>query len=228
MRLSPLLALLLLAACATAPVPTQPPASAPPASMQWYQDAAAEGKTVWAIDSKASLIAVTVRRGGPMARLGHDHVVASRSVEGMVAPDAGRAQFRFRLDQLRVDDSDLRQEAGLTTAPSEEAIEGTRTNMLTRVLNAERHPVVEMSVEPAPASSNGSTTVLRLRIRLNGTERSVEVPTEIRRSPGGLVATGSLTLLQTDFGITPMSVLGGAITVQDQMELRFRLVAGKP
>jgi hypothetical protein len=228
MNISRFLPLLLLAACATAPVPHHQPASAPPVSMQWYQDTAAEGKTVWPIDSTTSLIAITVRRGGPMARLGHDHVVASRNVDGMVAPDAGRAHFRFRLDQLRVDDNDLRQEAGLLTAPSAEAIEGTRTNMLTRVLDAEHYPVVEMSVEPAPASANGSETLLRLRIRLNGAERLVDVPTRIERSSTGLVASGSFTLLQTDFGITPMSVLGGAITVQDQMELRFRLVAGKP
>lgn len=228
MRIAHLLPVIVLAACATAPLPTQPPATAPPTAMQWYQDAALAGKAIWPIDGKASLIAVTVRRGGPLARLGHDHVVASRSVEGMVAPDAGRARFRFRLDQLRVDDGDLRQEAGLMTTPSESAIEGTRTNMLTRVLDAERHPLVELGVEPAPASANGDGTVLRLRVRLNGVERSVDVPTRIERSTSGLVASGAFTLLQSDFGITPMSVMGGAITVQDRMELRFRLVAGQP
>lgn len=228
MRIASLLPVIVLAACATAPLPTQPPAGAPPTTLQWYQDAALAGKTVWPIDSKASLIAVTVRRGGPLARLGHDHVVASRSVEGMVAPDAGRAHFRFRLDQLRVDDSDLRQEAGLVTTPSASAIEGTRINMLTKVLDPLRYPVVELDVEPASGSVGGASTMLRLRVRLNGVVRSADVPTRIERSTKGLVATGVFTLLQTDFGITPMSVMGGAITVQDRMELRFRLVAGQP
>jgi hypothetical protein len=237
MRIAPILLALALAACATAPPPTPLPASAPAFGQTWYRDAAAAGKTVWQIDSKASLIAVTVRRGGALARLGHDHVVASRMVEGMVAPDDGRADFHFRLDQLRVDDADLRQEAGLMTAPSESAIEGTRTNMLTKVLDAERFPVVELSAVPVAGSAgglrhssgaDGTSIVLRLRVRLNGTERSVDVPTKIERGPGGLVATGSFTLLQSEFGITPMSVLGGAITVLDQMELRFRLVAGQP
>ncbi len=128
-------------------------------------------------------------------------------------------------------------------------MEGTRTNMLTKVLDAERHPVVELSVAPAAGDVNtvhaangvngvnaangvngvnGTNRVLRLRLKLNGVERSVDVPTIIEHRTNGLVATGSFTLLQTDFGITPMSVLGGAITVMDQMELRFRLVAGRP
>ncbi len=241
MRAATLLLAVVLAGCASQPSPTQAPATAPlptqapaaPVHLAWYQDAAKAGKRVWQIDSKASLIAVTVRRGGSLARLGHDHVVASRTVDGMVAPDDGRADFQFRLDQLRVDESDLRQEAGLMTAPSAAAIEGTRTNMLTKVLDAERHPVVALSVVPATASAIGTdgakgSSTLRLRVRLNGVERSVDVPTMIARSPNGLVATGSFTLLQTDFGITPMSVLGGAITVMDQMELHFRLVAGRP
>ncbi len=228
MRIAPFLFALAVAGCATAPhTPIATPAL-PPGQIAWYKDAASAGKRVWRIDSKASLIAVTVRRGGALARLGHDHVVASHSVEGLVAPDDGRADFQFRLDQLRVDESDLRKEAGLATTPSDEAIEGTRTNMLTRVLDAERFPVVVMRAVPVAGKLGGTITLLRLHIVLHGVERTVDVPTTMVVTPDGLVASGSLTLLQTDFGITPMSVLGGAISVQDRMELRFRLVAGQP
>jgi hypothetical protein len=41
----------------------------------------------------------------------------------------------------------------------------------------------------------------------------------------GITASGELTLKQSDFGITPFSVLGGALAVQDQLELRFELSA---
>jgi len=34
-----------------------------------------------------------------------------------------------------------------------------------------------------------------------------------------------MSLNQTDFGITPLSVLGGAIQVQDKLDLRFHIVA---
>lgn len=243
-RLS-LLLLLALAACtappaqrhsstppgSSAPAPVPAPASAPlqgHAEWQWYQDAANTGQRIWRINSPASLIAVTVRRGGALARLGHDHVVASQAVEGYVAPDGGRADFQFRLDQLQVDDPGLRQQAGLTTHPSTEAIEGTRTNMLTRVLDAGRYPVVAMQIASLDtrAAVAGKALPVNLRIHLHGTERTVVVPTTIALQDGGLVASGSFVLNQTDFGITPMSVLGGAMVVADQLEIRFRLVAG--
>jgi polyisoprenoid-binding protein YceI len=232
-RIAALVLAAILAGCGTPPPPALPmPAqAASQANMQWYNDARKTGKRVWQIDSKASLIVVTVRRGGSLARLGHDHVVSSRTIEGLLAPDEGRADFQFRLDQMQVDESDLRREAGLTTAPSPEAIEGTRNNMLTKVLDAGRYPAVTLSVvraAGAAAPQAGSTEILHLRISLHGVERSVEVPVRIETGTDMLSATGSFTLSQTAFGITPMSVLGGAIAVEDQMELRFSLVARQP
>ncbi|ATQ76617.1 hypothetical protein CR152_20425 [Massilia violaceinigra] len=211
--------LVLVAGCATAPTPPPVPTPAD-ATFSWYQEAA-RTQQVLRIDTARSLITVTVRRGGTFARMGHDHVIASRSIEGFVAPDAGRADFRFRLDQMTVDETALRTKAGLTTQPDDDAIAGTRTNMLTRVLEAERFPLVTMHAERAA----GKGDTLRLTVNLHGESRTVEVPTTIERSNDGVTASGTLTLLQSDFGITPMSVMGGALTVRDPMELAFRIVA---
>lgn len=216
--------LLLVAGCASTPTPPAPtPATS---SFGWYQDAARTHQ-VLRIDAARSLITVTVRRGGTFARIGHDHVIASRSVEGFVAPDAGRADLRFRLDQMTVDETDLRTKAGLSTQPDADAIAGTRTNMLTRVLEAERFPLVELHAEGALEKDGKGPrdTVLRLTVTLHGVARTLAVPTTIERSADGVSASGAFTLKQTDFGITPMSVMGGALTVQDPMELAFRIVA---
>jgi hypothetical protein len=170
------------------------------------------------VDTKDTTI--TVRRGGALARLGHDHVIASRTLAGFVAPDAGRADFHFRLDQLSVDEAALRAAAGLDTQPSADAVAGTRANMLTRVLEAERYPVVMLHAERL-----GAAGMVRLRVTLHGVTRSVDVPARVERTAATLTASGDLRLLQSDFGITPMSVMGGAMTVQDPMELQFRIVA---
>lgn len=198
-----------------------PPAPAPAAadSSAWYRQAAARGARVLAIDPAQSLIAVTVRRGGPLARMGHDHVVASRSVTGFAAPDEGRADFSFRLDQMSVDEPALRREAQLDTQPSESAIAGTRANMLGRVLDAERFPLVALHAEGRAGQP------LRLTITLHGVSRTMAAPAQVDSRAGGVTASGTLTLRQSDFGITPMSVLGGAMTVLDTLELRYRLVA---
>jgi hypothetical protein len=212
---------LLLAAC-TSQTPLAPPAAPPAAtSTAWYQQAAREGRKIYAIDSSASLITVIVRRGGPMARFGHDHVVASRTITGFAAPEAGRADFQFRLDELSVDDTALRVAAGFTTQPDADAIAGTRNNMLTRVLDAQAHPLVLLHAE---RSATAGDTV-RLTVTLHGVSRTMEVPVILEHGAGSLTASGAFTLLQSDFGITPMSVLGGAIKVEDQMELQFRITA---
>lgn len=220
-RFLPLLAL--LAACG-APLPQAPLAPAPDLHEQWYRQAEQAGQKVLRIDAARSLIAITVRRGGVLGRLGHDHVIASGDLVGFVAPDEGRADFYFRLDQLRVDEPQLRRAAGLTTEPSKEAIEGTRNNMLGTVLDAPRFPLVRLHARRAGRGGQ----MLRLTITLHGVTRSVDVPTRIEASDGEIVASGTLQLLQTDFGITPMSVMGGALSVLDRIDLRFRIVARAP
>jgi hypothetical protein len=210
---------LLLSGCA-AELPSAPPAAPADTGMAWYQQAIKAGKKIYRIDAAQSLITITVRRGGALARLGHDHVVASRTLAGFVAPDAGRADFHFRLDQMSVDEAPLRAAAGLDTQPSTDAIAGTRTNMLTRVLDAARFPLVLLHAERLDGAGK-----VRLSVTLHGVTRRVDVPTTIERNTGMLTASGELRLLQSDFGITPMSVMGGAMTVQDPMELAFRIVA---
>jgi polyisoprenoid-binding protein YceI len=170
-----------------------------------------------------SEIAVTVRRGGALARLGHDHVVAVRAPEGRAyagnAGEPARAALRFRLDAMDVDNSDMRAKAGLGSPPSADAIAGTRHNMLVKVLDAEHYPeVLVQAVQSGPAE-------LQADITLHGVTRRYTIPAQIRRDQTGIAAGGTFTLKQTDFGITPFAVLGGALAVQDALELRFAVRA---
>lgn len=218
-QLGPALAVAaLLAGCARVAPPPVAPAAAGDA-FSWYRQAAAAGAIVLAIDPAQSLIAVTVRRGGPFARFGHDHVVASGTIAGFAAPARGRADFSFRLDQMSVDDPALRREAGLGAQPPDDAIAGTRANMLGRVLDADHFPVVSLHAERRAGQP------VQLTITLHGVSRTVAAPATIEESADGVTAAGTLNLRQSDFGITPMSVLGGAMTVIDTMELRYRIVA---
>ena len=212
----------MLAACTPLPpAPAQAPAPAATAAMPapaWQQ----QGMRVLHIVPQESLLTITVRRGGALARLGHDHVIASRTLQGVVAPAPGRAQFQFRLDEMSVDEESLRQAAGLTTTPSADAIAGTRHNMLVRVLDAERYPWVRIE-----ARRTGDKEVLDADITLHGVTRTVQLPVRVAEAADGrgLQASGSLLLKQSDFGIVPFAVLGGAMAVQDQMELAFRITA---
>jgi len=210
-----LAAALAISACGTQPPAT--PAAPPPAAAPALQ----ASHTAHRIVAGDSLITITVRRSGPLARMGHDHVVATRQVEGFVDIEEGRSQLRFRLDQLTVDEAALRKEAGLETQPSADAIDGTRRNMFNKVLKADTYPwvLVRAAFEP------GTRDRLRAEITLHGVTHEYKVPLQLREDGATVLASGAFRVKQTDFGITPFAVLGGALAVQDELELKFAISA---
>ena len=230
-------ALALLAACAPQPVrppqPVPPPqpsqpsqpgreAEVPPPSfpLDFYRDAARRGEPVFEIDPARSLVVVEVRRAGSLARLGHDHVVASHDLRGYLAPDERRADLYARLDRLTVDEPKLRAQAGFDTQPTAEDIAGTRRNMLDRVLDAEAHPYALIAV-----TRKAGTSDLDVAITLHGVTRHMPVEAAIESNAGDYMVTGTLAFDQSDFGIRPFSLLGGALAVADRLHLRFTVVA---
>lgn len=238
-----LAATLLVTACAPIPLPSIPVQPAP-------DDERALAPGTWRIDAQQSLIAVTVHRGGTLARLGHDHVVASRNIEGHATMHNGadgtldkwvRADLQFRLDELTVDEPGLRAQAGFDTQPDADAIAGTRRNMLNRVLQAEHFPLVLIHATLADtgediklkarddAKVNGNVLgTLNLSITLHGVTRTMAALARIEAPGAGTIAvSGNLRLNQSDFGIVPFSVLGGALAVQDGLDLQYRIVANQ-
>jgi hypothetical protein len=216
----------LLAGCAQllrVEAPPAPPAEFPEA---FYLQALKEGRPVFRVDSRESLVVIEVRRSGSLARLGHDHVVASHEVVGYVAPDEGRADLYMALARMQVDEAALRAEAGFDTQPAESDIEGTRANMLAKVLEADKFPFALISV--AGANAKEKKTTLAVAITLHGHMRTLRVPAEIEADAEKVSVTGRLSFEQTDFGITPYSLLGGAIAVQNRVDLRFRILARLP
>ncbi len=217
----------LLAACApqaTAPpeVGRRAPADFPDA---FYRQARAQGKLVYGVDPARSIVVIDVLRGGSLAQFGHDHVVASREVAGYIAPDGGRADLYVPLGSLVVDEPALRAEAGFTTQPSAADIEGTRANMLTKVLETGRFPYAQIAVSGAMLAAGTQRNAVALS--LHGATATMDVPVAIERTAdgAGVSVSGKLALLQSRFGIVPFSILGGAIAVQDGIELSFKITA---
>ncbi len=212
---------LLLAACAPQVVRGPEAVRGPPAGFPEgdYRRLAAEGRPVFRIDSARSLIVIEVHRAGSLSRVGHDHVIASHDVQGYAAPDDGRSDLYLRLDDLAVDEPELRAEAKLETHPSPEDISGTRRNML-NAFQAEQFPFALVHI-----ARTGADAPLEVAISLHGVTRTVEAPAQVRVIGDELAVTGRMALRQTDFGIKPLSVLGGALQVQDEVELRYSIRA---
>ncbi len=213
----------LLTACVTTQVAPPPAASGRPADFPEaaYQGLRSKGVPVYRVDPSRSRVVIVARRGGTLTRLGHDHVVASHDVGGYVAPDAGRADLYVPLGALVVDEAALRSEIGLDTQPSEADIAATRRNLLDKVLEAGRFPFATVAV-----SRPGDTAQpLQVSLSLHGETRVVEAPLQVRRADDEVMATGSFALDQSQFGIVPFSILGGAIAVKDRVEITFQIVA---
>jgi hypothetical protein len=215
------LVMALLVACAQ-PVPRPGPESSAPAAFPaaFYAQAIAAGEPVYAVDAARSLVVVEVRRGGSLARLGHDHVVASHDTRGFVAPHAARADLYVRLADLVVDEPALRAEAGFDSTPSAADIAGTRGNMLDKVLHAERHPYALIHARRTAGDDR-----LAIAITLNGVTRDFEIPVTFEQGGDEMRVAGTLAFDQSAFGLVPFSILGGAIEVLDRVSLRFDIHA---
>jgi hypothetical protein len=216
------LLVIVLATCGAAVVsPPRAGTTAAPADFPatYYHQLVAQGKNILRVDSAQSLVTIEVHRAGLFSSLGHDHVVASRDVAGYVSVSAGVADLYVPLDTLVVDDPGLRTGAGMNTQPSQQDIEGTRRNMLTRTLDAAHFPFALIHIA---RKDDGR---LMVTITLHGITRSYAVAAQLDTVPGGISVAGKMSLNQSDFGITPLAVLGGVLKVRDRLDLRFRILA---
>lgn len=203
------------------------PASVSTLPVEYYQDAAARGDSVYRIDGAQSSVIVRVYRAGPLARLGHDHVVSSRDLSGYAALSAvartTRADVLMPLATLDVDETDLRAAAGFESQPTEQDIADTRANMLSS-LEAEWYPDVLVSARMA---SDDPAQHLEAVVRLHGVTQTFIVPVELQVTDDALDVSGDFELRQTQFGISPYSVFGGALSVADALRVAFRLHAAR-
>ena len=226
-QLPVLLALALLGGCVQRRADL-PAAAPPPAAVA--EDAVPAGARAYDVDPDASVVTLRVYRAGPLARLGHNHVITSTAERGVawVAADPGQSGFVVRVPVagLVVDDPAARAAAG-PDFPGEvpaDAREGTTRNMLRpELLDGDRHP--EIIVRADALGGTWENAVAEARITLRSETRSLPVPLSVEMRGSALAARGSFRILQSDFGIKPFSVAGGAIQVADEVEVAFEIRA---
>jgi polyisoprenoid-binding protein YceI len=224
-----LAAALLLVACAPqreTPITVEP--SPLPRLEAAYRALREQGVPSYRIDPAQSHVTIRVSRTGSLARLGHDHLVVGRQLQGWVAMPAdgrkGQADLVLGLTELEVDDAEARRTAGMEGTLNPADVAGTRTNMLGPVLEAEQYPWVLVHAEPLLSAG---ALLLAVDIRLHGQQQRLEIPVRLQQDAAGLSIRGGFSLRQSDFGITPYSVMGGALRVEDRIDLQFSLQASR-
>jgi polyisoprenoid-binding protein YceI len=170
-----------------------------------------------------------VYRDGPMARVGHNHVMIGQ-VRGEinVSDTATASGFKIEIpvESLVVDDPAARGEEGeeFAAAVSDPARKDTRNNMLgADVLDAARYPTIR--IESGTLLGPRWSPDVTARITVHGATSDLRFPAAVFEQPDSLTVIAAFRVLQSDLGMKPFSILGGAIRVRDAIDIRLRLVA---
>ena len=223
---------LLLAACG---VPKVRHAVPPPKSQETISRPGLPPGRVYRIDENQSELRILVYRAGALAYFGHNHVIVNRALRGAVnlADMAGDSVFWLNVPVAGfvVDDAQARREEGADFAADipDDAKSGTLHNMLSpALLNADAFPVIgvrSVAGRGARAAPGDGALTATVAISVAGHESTIDVPLTLHVDSRRLSATGSLELRQSVLGLTPFSLMLGALKVQDAMTIKFEFVA---
>ena len=164
------------------------------------------------VDTSQSAITVRVFKTGLFRSLADNHEIRAVLKSGFIK-DTLPVQASIVVDarDLRVQDPNA----------SEKDREQVQARMLgPEVLDADRFPEIRFESRSGERTESGAW-ILRGQLTLHGQSRALI--TTITEDQGHY--RGSITVRQTDYGITPISVAGGAVRVKDELKIDFDIVA---
>jgi polyisoprenoid-binding protein YceI len=148
-----------------------------------------------------------VYKAGVLSALGHEHEIAAPIASGVVDSAAHHVELHIKAGSLRVHDPN---------ASERDRDEIQKTMLGSDVLDVKHYTeIVFRSTGLEPAGSY--SWKVRGDLTLHGQTRPVTV--EVRESSGHYV--GASRFKQTEFGMKPVKVAGGAIKVKDEVRVEF-------
>jgi polyisoprenoid-binding protein YceI len=169
---------------------------------------------------------IHVGKEGAFKAFGHDHLIEAKQVSGEV-------QF----NPQNIDQSSVRLQVPtksitvIDPGESEKDRKEVQANMEgEKVLDVAKFPeitFVSTSISAAKKTSDGWELTLSGKLNLHGVEKPVSFPLHLRANNNELRAEGEVSILQTDYGITPVKVGGGTVKVKDKLKITFNIVASK-
>jgi polyisoprenoid-binding protein YceI len=157
------------------------------------------------IDPERSSITIHVGKTGLLSAAGHEHTVKAPIAGGTIdnGPDA-RVSFRIEAAELMV-----------LSEPHRDEIQHS---MQERVLESSRFPEITFISDKVHSLGDNAWIVSGM-LMLHGRVRPVEL--QVRSVDGKFV--GSTEIKQTDFGIQPVSAVGGTVKVKNELKLDFSI-----
>ena len=182
------------------------------------------GQFQYVIDTKASRLTVQAFATGVLAAMGHNPKIGIRSFSGGVdfnpqMPEARGFRLSMQSNSLSV----------LDDVSDKDRREMERM-MNDQVLEAAKYPEI---LYEAPAVSvtrpegNLYSATLNGSLSFHGITRNQPVNVRIAEFGEMLRTSGEFTLRQSDYGIKPISVAGGALKVKDELKFSFEIIVRK-
>jgi polyisoprenoid-binding protein YceI len=158
------------------------------------------------VDAAKSTMTVRVSKSGVFSAFGHNHEISAPIAEGTVDANAHKVELRVKAAALKVRDPGTSEK---------DLAEIQKTMLGPDALDAERHQ--EIVFRSTSAERAGSAWRVQGTLTLHGESRPVTV--EVREQRGHYA--GSARLKQTEFGMKPVKVAGGTVSVKDEVRIEF-------
>jgi polyisoprenoid-binding protein YceI len=186
--------------------------------------AGAQGRASYSVDSQQSKMEIHVSKEGAFKAFGHDHLIAAKQISGQVQFDPQKidqssVHLRIPTKSMAVVDPG---ESEKDRRDVQATVEGEK------VLDVAKFPEITFassSVSAGKKTSEGWDLTLSGNLKLHGVEKAVSLPLHVRAKANELRGDGELSVLQTDYGITPVKVGGGSVKVKDKLKITFDIVA---
>ena len=174
------------------------------------------------VDPRISRFQVQAFAGGMLSAFGHNPKIAIRDFSG---------EARFEPESLH--DASL----NLIFSAASMAVTGDINDkdrreidkaLQEQVLQSARYPQIEFNssgVTASPAGEGQYRVKIDGALSLRGVTHSQQIPAFVNVTEDSFRANGEFTLNQTDYGIKPVSVAGGALKLKDELKFSFDIVA---
>ena len=164
------------------------------------------------MDREKSVLTVRVYKTGLFSAFAHDHEIRAFIQSGGFDEQKRSVEFQVKSGELKVIDPGASENERSTVQ---------HTMLGPKVLDSERFSLIQFHSTSVAPAGEGKWTV-QGDLTLHGQTRPVRVDVQ---GAGGHYR-GTARLLQTQFGMVPVSIGGGAVKVKDEVRIEFE-IAGK-
>lgn len=195
-------------------------------SLVGVKAALSSGAQHYTIDPKNSHFFVYTDTGGFFGGLGHKHKIAISDFFGEAVFDP--ANFTKASLKITVVSNSLSVVAENKKAEKDKP--KIEEKMQTEVLNVATYPNINFRSKEIAITSKGSNAfdaTIKGDLTLHGSTRELSIPAKIKLEKDQLIATGEFTLKQTNYSIQPISAMGGAMKVKDELYFTFEMVGNR-